>query len=628
MSDGAKPRVQRNKRTGELRVSYDDGATWQPVALPGQGAPAPDPTLTPGRETPTPVPRETVAPAQPSAPRGFGDWLTEGAGMVGDAAGRFVDHLGVPSMDDVAQTGADLVRGVGRGVTFDAMAPASAALTPTVDDGTGIPREYAAGSPDADLTQQRRREDAEAQARSPLATAAGRGLGTAAVLAPAAAAAIPAAGGAAATTGLGTVAQAALPAVAAGALARGGAAMDPNRSFGDWMGEVADPNAVALDATIGAGVPAVGGLVAEGATAAAPVLRGAANRTRAAASGAYGGELKKLREAKGPQAADELGDAIERTGIRPSGFVPKSARSYMEGSERVREELGDTIGQSLTQFDDLNVRTPRADVESGLLGKARALNQGVTDDAATGARTVGRVLDRTRARYGDELKPTELHALKRETERAGGFKPGTVRGPRDTAKAEANQDAADVFRSELDRAVTEQVDIPELTGPYRAAMRDYGHADDANTLASKRVDHELGNQIFSLPTIMGGITGAGAGAAGGSMTSGLVGAGLGAGGVALSKLYGKDIAANTLRGLQHGAEVTADAAGIMRPAAPAATSGFADWLADDPSPPMPAGPGPSRMPPPTQDDPEHDESDGALARVRRQRREAERLMEQ
>jgi hypothetical protein len=92
-------------------------------------------------------------------PRGFGDWLSEGAGYVDDA-------LGV----------SDFVRGVGRGVTFDAMAPAAAALTPEVDDGTGIQRRYAAGSAEADLAQQYRREDAEAEARSCRGSRAGRAL--------------------------------------------------------------------------------------------------------------------------------------------------------------------------------------------------------------------------------------------------------------------------------------------------------------------------------------------------------------------------------------------------------------------------------------------------------------------
>jgi len=60
-----------------------------------------------------------------------------------------------------------LMRGLGQGASLglgDEIAPW---LTPTVDDGTGIPREYAAGSADADMRANERRENADAEAKYP-----------------------------------------------------------------------------------------------------------------------------------------------------------------------------------------------------------------------------------------------------------------------------------------------------------------------------------------------------------------------------------------------------------------------------------------------------------------------------
>lgn len=81
-----------------------------------------------------------------------------------------------------SQTGADTARALGRGASFDHMdegAPLVREALPAPADPEGIPREYAAGSSQADYQAQMRRENAEAAARSPRATGVAMGAGAA-----------------------------------------------------------------------------------------------------------------------------------------------------------------------------------------------------------------------------------------------------------------------------------------------------------------------------------------------------------------------------------------------------------------------------------------------------------------
>jgi len=55
------------------------------------------------------------------------------------------------------------MRGLGQGASLGLNDEISPWLTPTIDDGTGIPREYAAGSADADMRNTERRENQESQ---------------------------------------------------------------------------------------------------------------------------------------------------------------------------------------------------------------------------------------------------------------------------------------------------------------------------------------------------------------------------------------------------------------------------------------------------------------------------------
>jgi len=71
-----------------------------------------------------------------------------------------------------------LLRGAGQGVTAGFGDELSSVLTPSSDDGTGIPRTYAAGSASQDLRNTMRAENEEAAAANPVSSAAGNILGS------------------------------------------------------------------------------------------------------------------------------------------------------------------------------------------------------------------------------------------------------------------------------------------------------------------------------------------------------------------------------------------------------------------------------------------------------------------
>lgn len=563
------PRVQRNKRTGELRVSYDDGATWQAVALPpaadtGTSDPEPD-AGDPGEPQEPPEPTHPPSPpagaATPSVPQAagggplqtqpppdaYGDWLARAGRWAGETATDFGRSLG--------------------GLANSATPAVAAMLTPEVDDGTGIPREYAAGSATGDMIDQNRRDAAEAAQRSPIATGAARGLSTAAQLIPAAAA------GAAPVVGWETLGQAVAPAVLAGAIDRGGAALDPRKPVEQWGAETYDPGAMATDATVGMAIPAGLKAVSGLPQAVTEPIRAAAFRNRGAAAGASGAELAK-QELRQPGFTEKLGRDIEREGLhqRPPGmdWIPSTANVYGQNARALRGKLDATIGQSLEDAGAQGVTIPTSDVLAGMRSIRAAMPRNTPQEYAT-RNAVTDQIKLTAGKYGDTMTPRQAHGLKKSFEGAAGFKPGSNATPSETAVAKQYRKLASVPRRALSTAMEEQAEQTVTAPAFADATARYPTAARVEAYGLGRAARDAGN----LPTGLGG-----------KATGGIPG-------LVMSEIErrgGRDIMADALHGTARTLEGSATAraatdSGAGSVAAPAVVQAtpedeYAAWLAD------------------------------------------------
>lgn len=454
---------RRTRKSDGVRVwlrSDDGGEHWSESSAPdADEAPAPSAAAQPPPQdtAPAPAPPAVAEPQTPS----FGDWLGDKARSAGSA---------------VAGGAGDLARGMGRGFTLDAMAPASAALTPEVDDGTGIPREYAAGSAQADLAASNRRDDAEAEDRSPVLTAAGRGLG----MAPAAVAT-----GGAVSTPVGMVAAPA----ALGLLARSGASNAA--TAGDWAGETFDPGAAALDATIGAALPGAAQSVGRVAQAVKPSAKSFGEWLRGVAVG--GGSLdeagaaelaRKFGTRRGGATTTELGRRVEKLGLPATSRAPMSGSSYAEAAATKASALGKELGALLDRNAALDVDVPKAKVISELRALRTKYSTQAGDDAVAKARQVERAIsDLTEgAGYAQKQNLTvrDLHDLKKVYEAQGGFKRGEAPAPPSrAARKDASRDVATVHRKALQRTMDEKAlreDVTGLAPPFQALTKNIGSA--------------------------------------------------------------------------------------------------------------------------------------------------------
>lgn len=535
-----------NRRTGEQKwvTSADDGATWepgdptasapaaQPVAEAAPALPAAPPTPPVQRPAPVAAPQQAMTgrEAAERAQGGFGDWLGRKAGEAVDTAG-------------------DLARGIGRGVTFDAMAPASAAIEEGLesfrtDDGTGIPKIYSAGSRQQSTAQANRAADARGQARSPAATAIGQGLG----MAPAAVAS---------TALTGPAGLVAAP-VAMGLLSRSGASDAPDAE--QWAGETFDPKAVLTDATIGAALPVGARALGAGAPTVAAGARKLGYKSRAGASGAYGGELAKL-EKETPGFAQKFGEYLEKNkiGDRPGGRtrtggaltggvggalygaaisedesmsgraenaakyglggaaigaaaklpVPSTPAVYAENATRLRATLGNAIDETIAEATEQGVQVSRASLLARLRGVRSSIPNNTTDEGALRQRVQAEI-NKARENYGDTVSPSELHSLKLSYRKAAGFDPKKTYTDSDSAMKQQFRKMGTKTSDLLKSSIVEMAEQTETAPRFAQATADYGMASTAARLGTKRVAQEAGNQGVSLPAAATGSAAAGA----------------------------------------------------------------------------------------------------------------------
>lgn len=503
----------------------------------------------------------------------------------------------------------DFFRGVGRGVLSDWADEAAAALVPEVDDDTGIPRTYAEGSADEAMLAHQRKEQQEAQERSPALTGVGRFTGAAAqgiLTAPAMPAAVGLRGAMAANAAQG---------LAMGAAQAAGAAEEDKAQAALEGG--------AWGAVLGGAAPAVmhgiGAVAKPAARKIAEHARSFANRNRAAASGAYGAELAKLAERHGPEFVEELGENIERLGLherqgamaspwvstaagaglggayglytsdeaelgdrlmdagmyavaggllgRAAKGLPSTPTVYRDNAMRVAGELGDQLNTSIAEATEQGVSFPKEELLARMSRIARQNTDLMTDEGMASRAHARKLMERVGRKFDEHVTPAQLQKLKKLYEKRGGFKPdkNLPAGEAErrlmyralaSAPRTALRESIEGLPATAEREAVQGLALPETAEAFSRARQDFGIAKTVKNLARKRVAQEQGNQILSLPT---------AAASPGGVVPAATFEGL--------KRIGRDVLADVGRGVQRSAE---HIAGMGPRAAPEALEELAE----------------------------------------------------
>ena len=336
--------------------------------------PEPPPVAAP----PAPPKQRSVFEAFLDRGRGVGEMVKNAPSLAWSAVSGVPNAVG-QTLAHPIDTTVDALRGFGRGASFEYMDEGASRLLGNAgtDDGTGIPREYAAGSAQADMQAQIRRDNAEAQARSPYATFLGQ------------------AGGMAPATAVASVLSPVAAVVGGGALMAHGAS------------EQTDPNEIAADTLTGG---TLGGALAL-ASKYAPKVTGRTPERLAARSAEHGVKAAAMRRAANKSRARDMGAlqgemrTLERT---PTGEAFEQVSKYPD--DAANQILAGGTDRYIEPARKWGVRTPdeiarkRADLEAGLVGT----NQEI---AGSGAGVLeSRIEQRIRAMAADE-RALKSHAV-------------------------------------------------------------------------------------------------------------------------------------------------------------------------------------------------------------------------
>lgn len=294
-------------------------------------------------------------------------------------------------------------------------------------------------------------------------------------------------------------------------------------------------------------------------TATADALRSSGLLNRVAATGAYGGDLKKLIErarvpSRAKQALEELGEWIEAQGIHvgegPLGFLPQPASTYTKNAEAVnaaamaeRQAVLDAVAARPPTLTQSPVTVDTAPIISDLRQDAAKLgrmkikeSQGqaahlgeLADDAAQASAGVPNSSILGMPQQSRMLFPDALERREYLDSLVNHYKPG---GPTaDSLREEINRRGADEYRAGLQQALDTQ--MPDMGQKWASAQSDLHQGLEVQKLGAAREAKELGNQVLSLPTLIAGsgALGAGAGMYGGGDAGDNTLAGLGAAGL-------------------------------------------------------------------------------------------------
>lgn len=441
------------------------------IGFKTEGAPVGEP------ETPPPAPAADSAPA-PGTPPAEAPWYE----VLGKGAERGARAVG--------QGAADFGRGLGQGITSRWGDELAARMTPEVDDGTGIPREYAAGSATADMTEQNRRDNREARERSPALYTGGEVIGAVDQ------AALP--GAAAGKLGLAARAAGTARAVPLAASIAKNAIGGAGYGFAAGTGgsEASDPLDVLREgysgaktgALLGGGTTAVLGGVGKAASALAPKLMRGSNFMRGQAVGAppdLGDAAESIGRQPGESAATAVGRKVEELGLPGASKGPMTGAGYARAADARADDLGTQLGIIIDRAaGPSGVGVPKAQVVDELLALRREYASGASDAARSKAAVVERAIKRLNAKPSETLDARDLQTLKSEFEASGGYRKGEAPPtPRISVAKEANRDVATTMRKNLTGAMDEQA-LREDVQPFHGARRGIGAARAIQSYAS------------------------------------------------------------------------------------------------------------------------------------------------
>lgn len=436
-ADPENPRSEALRKKIEWYIKEQKGAhepvdESAPAAASASDTPAPAPAAAPKqpdfrKSAPT---EKAPQPEQPYDPNGFASYATSEPGYsAGDAIRSFAAGSTYGQNRRSAALGA----------------AAASAIGPS--DPEGIPRNYAAGSQDADIEASEGAANEKAMRDHPLAATVGGLMPIAATSAFSAPAAL-------VRTGLaGRVAWNALHAGAMGDLQRVGEA-DPQNAA-----ELKDAmvSGAPLPALLSGGLTAVMGGAGKLAQAVGDRMPAASRYLRGVAAGV--GDLPEAQRdaliAKvGDKPEQAVGAQIERLGLTKASPFPMTGKGYARAAGPAAEPLGEELGAMLDRNSALDVQMPKADVIKQLRGLQSKFARTAGDEAKTQARTVERAIRDLETNPGyknkDNLTVRDLHDLKKVYEGQGGFKSGEAPAPPVTAaKKAASRDIATKYRGDL-----------------------------------------------------------------------------------------------------------------------------------------------------------------------------------
>jgi hypothetical protein len=479
--------------------------------------------------------------------------------------------------------GTDFMRGLGQGVTLRMGDELSGNLEGALDYAFGddMPRATGRGFDAPVMTasqrfdavtnaaiERNRKDNKQSQERSPYRYGAGEVVGAGSV------ATLTAPVAAAGTPWAAMVAPNAVQGAALGYLTGYGGSEGDSRLSDATVGAGAGALGGAAGTAIGAGMGAMATRAGQGVDDAVNAVKESApvravrdyagnlaDRSRAAATGAYGAQLKQLSKDEGFDFVDrDLGQAVERMFPPERGMLglPKArtARDYAEVARPKQEELGRTIGNTLREMDTQGVSAP---VIRDPINEERAVLDSLDDEivkysdpmrlgdddavmrkALTGMRdktlrAIEPSVDRSLGVEMPRLSATQLATMKRSLE-SSGYATEATKGLPAGVQREANRVAATGPREALREAAKSKAK-PGTYAEWDQANRDFPIAKMIAELSEGRAAQEQGNQIVSLP-------GAIATAAGGPAAAVPVA------GWEMAKRYGADASANALRGVQ------------------------------------------------------------------------------
>jgi ElaB/YqjD/DUF883 family membrane-anchored ribosome-binding protein len=430
-----------------------------------------------------------------------------------------------PIPEPISQT-ESFARGAGQGATLGWGDEGAAAILDMLPDPKGYNRAERHGGNTRQVgLDQMRADNRAAEEANPWTYGAGSVAGTV-PLAAATGGQMPAVQGAVARGALGAAEGGAL-----GAVVGAGMATEGNRIEGAKVGG-------AVGAGAGAALPVAGAALAAGARKVAPALKGVADRARAAATGAYGGQLKKLARDKGADAVEEFGADVERLGLHEGGGpLPQSWETYAQNAAQAKQTAGQRIGELSELADRGGVRVNLGEIADDLMDEAVSLSK--IPDAAAHSQA-DELMARAANFEGRGVPYGEAHGLRRFLDDLAYNAEQALQ----SQTAERARAVATKLRGKMDEAI-KQAD-PALRDAMREANQTYSTASRASHYAEGRIAQEAGNQAISLPSMTA--------AAGGFAGAGPVGAVGGAVGGQLMKTRGASAIAGGARALQHGAE--------------------------------------------------------------------------